>query len=85
MVSRSSTGKANKWKMVRHRSFNRVHKMEILIFALVAARKGYTQHEMLVREAAKFQPFDMRPLSDFYSVVDNSLSEVSAPKRWVMS
>jgi hypothetical protein len=71
--------------MVGRPSFNRIQKMEILIFALVAARKGYTQHATLVREAAKFQPIDFRPLRHSYSAEVCSLSGASVPKKWVMA
>jgi len=59
--------------------------MEILVFALVAARKGYTQHATLVREAAKFQPFDLRPLRHSYSAEDDSASKTSGSKKWIMA
>ena len=41
--------------------------MEALIFAMIAARNGYTSHQMFVPEPAKFQPFDLRALRHFYS------------------
>jgi len=46
--------------------------MEILIFALIAARNGYTQHERFVPESAKLQPFDLRRLRHSYSAEDSS-------------
>jgi hypothetical protein len=57
--------------------------MEILIFAIVAARKGYiTQYATFVREAAKFQPFDLRPLKLSYRSEEDSLSR-TLTQRWV--
>jgi hypothetical protein len=37
--------------------------MEVLIFAVIASRNGYTQRETFVPERAEFQPFDLRALS----------------------
>ena len=56
--------------------------MEILIFAIVAARKGYiTQSATFVREAAEFQPFDLRPLTLSYCADDDSFSQALMQKR----
>ena len=64
----------------------RVGDMEILIFALIATRKGYiTKHAALVPEAAKFMPFDFRPLRKAYSAKDNSPSRRSVLKKWVVA
>ena len=59
--------------------------MEILTFGLIATRKGYTHHATFVREPAKFQPFDLRPLRHSYSAYekDNSPSRMSVGKKWV--
>jgi hypothetical protein len=48
--------------------------MEALIFALIATRNGYTQHETFVSEPAEFQPFDLGALRRPDSVEDNSPS-----------
>jgi len=48
--------------------------MEALIFALIATRNGYTQHETFVPESAEFQPFDLRALRHSYNAEDNSPS-----------
>ena len=59
--------------------------MEILVFALVAARKGYIQRETFVPEVAKFQAFDLRPLRHPYDAEDNSTDRPSVRKSWVMA
>jgi hypothetical protein len=59
--------------------------MEILVFALIATRKGYIQHETFVPQVGKFQPFDLRPLRHPYSAEDNSTSRPSVRKSWVMA
>ncbi len=59
--------------------------MEILVFALVATRKGYIQHETFVPEVAKFQAFNLRPLRHPYRADDNSRSRPSVRKSWVMA
>jgi hypothetical protein len=59
--------------------------MEILIFALIATRKGYTQHSSRVPEAPKFRPFDLRPLRHSYSAEDNSPGRTSVRKEWVVA
>jgi len=59
--------------------------MEILVFALVATRKEYIQHEAFVPEVAKFQAFDLRPLRHPYSAEDNSPGRPSVRKKWVMA
>ena len=59
--------------------------MEILVFALIATRKGYIQHETFVPQVGKFQPFDLRPLRYPYSAEDNSPGRPSVRKKWVMA
>jgi hypothetical protein len=59
--------------------------MEILTFGLIATMKGYTQQATIVREPAKFQPFDLRPLRHSSSAEDNSPSPMSMRKKWVIS
>ena len=59
--------------------------MEILIFALIATRKGYTQDASLIPEPPKFQRFDLRPLRHSYSAEDNSPSRTSVRKEWVVA
>ncbi len=59
--------------------------MEILVFAVVAARKGYTQQVTLVRESAKFQPFDLRPLRNSYGTEEDSASQTPVSKKWIMA
>ena len=46
--------------------------MEALIFALIAARNGYTQRETFVPEPAEFQPFDLRALRHSYNAEDHA-------------
>jgi hypothetical protein len=58
--------------------------MEALIFAMIAARNGYTPHETFVPEPAKFQPFDLRALRHFYSAEDKSPGRPSDRKKWVV-
>jgi hypothetical protein len=62
----------------------RTGSMEILIFALIATSNGYTQHETIVSEPTKPQPFDLRPLRHSYSAEDNSPRRPSVRKRWVV-
>jgi len=59
--------------------------MEILVFALVATRKRYIQHETFVPDLAKFQAFDLRPLRHPYRAEDSSRSRPSVRKSWVMA
>ena len=63
----------------------KVGDMEILIFALIATRKGYTQHAVLVSEPAKFQPFELRLLKHSYSAEENSPGRMTVRKRWVLA
>ena len=58
--------------------------MEILIFALIATRNGYTQHETFVPEPPKLQPFDLRRLRHSYSAEDSSPRRPSVRQKWVM-
>ena len=58
--------------------------MEILIFALIATSNGYTQHETIVSEPTKPQPFDLRPLRHSYSAEGNSPRRPSVRKKWVV-
>ena len=51
--------------------------MELLIFALVAARNGYKQEESLVREPDDFQPFDVRALGHVYNANNDSSNRPS--------
>jgi hypothetical protein len=46
--------------------------MEILIFALIAARHGYTQGENLVPEPDYFEAFDVRALGHVYHARNDS-------------
>jgi hypothetical protein len=55
--------------------------MEALIFALIATRNGYAQHETFVPQPAKFQPFDLRALRHSYNAEDNSLKLPSDRKK----
>jgi hypothetical protein len=41
--------------------------MEVLIFALIATRKGYFQKEPTVPEPAEFRGFDLRELKRAYN------------------
>ena len=59
--------------------------MEILVFALVATRKGYVQHETFVPEVAKSLAFDFRPLRHPYNAENDSPSRRSVRKKWVMA
>jgi hypothetical protein len=55
--------------------------MEPLIFAIVAARKGYSQWETVVPEPAEFQPFDFRALKRSYHAEADSSSRRAARKN----
>jgi hypothetical protein len=59
--------------------------MEALIFALIATRNGYTQHETFVPEPAAFQSFDWRWLRDAYHAEDNSRRRPSNRKKRVLA
>ena len=59
--------------------------MEALIFALIATRNGYTQHETFVPEPAEFHPFDLRALRHLYSAEDKSPRRPSDRKKWVLA
>ena len=37
--------------------------MELLVFAVIAARNGYQRKETLVSDPARFRPFDLRALT----------------------
>jgi len=59
--------------------------MEALIFALIATRNGYRQHETFVPEPAKFQPFELRVLRHSDNANDNSPGRRSDRKKWVVA
>jgi hypothetical protein len=59
--------------------------MEALIFALIATRNGYAQHETFVPEPAAFRSFDLHWLRDAYHAEDNSRRRASNRKKWVLA
>jgi hypothetical protein len=59
--------------------------MEILTFGLIAARKGYMQHTVLVPEAAKFLPFNLKSLSPSHHAQEEIPNLLSLRKKWVDS
>jgi hypothetical protein len=59
--------------------------MEILIFALIATRKGYFQRETFVPEPAEFRSFDLRELARSYEAQDDSSNRPSDRKRTLMT
>jgi hypothetical protein len=59
--------------------------MEVLIFALIATRKGYYQRETFVPEPAEFRSFDLRELVRSYEAQDDSSNRPSDRKRTLMT
>jgi hypothetical protein len=59
--------------------------MEALIFAMIATRNGYTQHEPFVPEPGKFQPFDLRALRHLYSDEEKPPRRPPDRKKWVVA
>jgi hypothetical protein len=59
--------------------------MEILIFALVAARKGYFQKDTFVPEPAEFRSFDVRALARSYEAQDDSSDRPSGRQQTLVT
>jgi hypothetical protein len=55
--------------------------METLMFAVIAARKGYFQREAFVPEPAEFRSFELRELARSYEAQDDSSNRPSGRQQ----
>jgi hypothetical protein len=59
--------------------------MEALIFAILAARKGYFQQDPIVPEPAEFRGFDLRALGRSYKAQVNSSNRPSGRQQTLVT
>jgi hypothetical protein len=59
--------------------------MEALIFALIAARKGYFQEDLVVPEPADFRGFDLRALGRSYEAQDDPSNRPSGRRQTLVT